>query len=144
MRQLTSLVILVLLSATAAAGQQPATRAEAFRWCYSNGEGEPAELRFWSNGLLEMTFELLAPEPRRGSFIWSYATKDSSEVRMVFPDPEFDLEGFASYEVRRGWASAYDEQARSITYRTLTPEHNSIYFSGRLFSSEACQYVKSN
>jgi hypothetical protein len=113
-------------------------RSQLFEWCYPGGEMEPAKMRFWSNGLVELETRAVFGNAEKRYLVWSYVTSDSSELRLVFLDPRMDFETFLSVERTHTHISGYDEKARSITYKTLTPTHDAIFFGNWRFDRRYC------
>ena len=93
---------------------------------------EPGEMRFWSNGLLEVDAQTLSAGKETRYLTWSWATTDSSEIRLVFLDRRIRFETLLSIERTHTYISKYDEQARSITYKTLTPTRDAIFLGNFL------------
>jgi hypothetical protein len=99
---------------------------------------EPAKMVFWSNGLVEVEAQALSADKETRYLAWTYATSDSSEIRLVFLDPRIDFDTFLSVERTHTYISGYDAEARSITYKTVTPTRDAIFFGNWRFDRRYC------
>jgi hypothetical protein len=100
---------------------------------------EPGEMRFWSNGLVEVEAQVFSLDEETRYLAWSYATSDSSEIRLVFLDPRIDFETHLRVERTHTYISESDAQARSITYKTVTPTRDAIFFGNWRFDRRYCR-----
>lgn len=103
-------------------------------WCFPGGDMEPAQMIFWSNGLLEVRSEIFDDQVQARFFTWSRPPGDTTLVVGVAQAELWP----ALAETDHARAIAVDEARRTITYRSVGTSRTAVFFAGWRFDRDLC------
>ena len=100
-------------------------------WVFEGGDIPPAEMHFWSNGLLVLESQLFSKTKTKVYLSWKMS-QDSNRLDLTFIDSKVPFKEFLAVERSHpNHIVASDESSKTISYRVF--EHQSIYFGNWIF-----------
>ena len=118
---------------------QDESRVIIEKWCYPGGDMEPAQMLFWSNGLLEVRSELFDKQKQPRYFTWNFPTPNSLHIES-FGEQWDTVEKVEQTHPDHIWS--INENSESIYYRVYS--NSKIFFLNWAFFVNGCKSNRTN